>query len=132
MTIERTITRGSVEYVGSTDEVRENGETEPFAQWARQECAEIGAGSIVSLVDDRVEEDLTGVGSGVRALDFGPVITVDHNVTRDRDGNVTSRPNVALERLVSVAPRTLTVTISLSRQEVTRDFPVGVGPPRSK
>ncbi|WP_152421683.1 hypothetical protein [Halogeometricum pallidum] len=125
--IEKTITPESVEYLESTNEVRENGHTQPFNNWARRECAEIGAGEVVPVVDDRLETAVEGVGSGVRYLIFGPVITVDHTVTRDRDGSIVSEPNVTLEQLISVAPRTMTVTVTLDGHTFTKEFPVGVG-----
>lgn len=126
-TIARTISRDSVEYVESTNEVRENDRTEPFERWARRESNEIGAETVVGTVENRFEKSVEGVGSGVRYLLFGPVVTVDHTVTRDRDGSTVSEPNVGLERLVSVAPRTMTVTVELSGHEFTKEIPVGVG-----
>jgi len=125
--IEKTITRESVEYLESTNDVRENGHTQPFNKWARSECAEIGANEVVPVVDDRLETAVEGVGSGVRYLIFGPVITVDHTVTRDRDGSTVNEPNVTLEQLISVAPRTITVTVTLAGERFTKEFPVGVG-----
>lgn len=127
VTIERTITRNSVEYLESTNEVRENGHTQPFNEWARRESEEIGAHTVVSVVENRLDKSVEGVGSGVRFLLFGPVITLDHTVTRDRDGSVMSEPNVPLDHLVSVAPRTMTVTVTLAGHGFTTEIPVGVG-----
>lgn len=127
VTIERTITRDSVEYLESTNEVRENGHTEPFNEWARRESEKTGASAVVPVVENRFEKSVEGVGSGVRYLIFGPVITVDHTVTRDRDGSIVSEPNVTLDQLISVAPRTMTVTINLNGRGYTKDIPVGVG-----
>ncbi|SEL41998.1 hypothetical protein [Haloferax larsenii] len=126
-TVEKTISRESVEYLKSTNEVREKSYTQPFDTWARRECAEIGADKIVPIVDDRLETAVSGVGSGVRYLIFGPVITADHKVARDRDGSIIGEPNVTLEQLTSVAPRTITVTVSLAGRTFTKGFPVGVG-----
>lgn len=125
--IEKTITRGSIEYLESTNEVREKGNTEPFNGWAQSECAEIGARVVVTAIQDQFEKSVEGIGSGVRYLVFGPVITVDHTVTRDRDGSITSEPNVKLEQLISRSPRTMTITVTLQGQEYTKDLPVGVG-----
>ncbi|MBX0297617.1 hypothetical protein [Haloarcula nitratireducens] len=127
ITIAKTISRESVEYLESTNTVEENGHTQPFNKWARRECAGIGANEIVPVVDDRLETTVAGVGSGVRYLIFGPVITGDHTVTRNRDGSIGSEPNVTLEQLTSVAPRTITVTVTLAGQQLTTEFPVGVG-----
>lgn len=127
MATEKTITRNSVEYLESTNKVREKGNTQPFKTWARRECDEIGSGAILTAVQDKFEKSVEGVGSGVRYLVFGPVITVDHTVTRGRDGSITSEPNVTLEQLISRAPETMTITVNLEGQEYTKDFPVGVG-----
>lgn len=125
--IERTITSNAVEYLESTNEVSENSHTEPFNEWARRESLKIGASAVVAVVENRVEKSVEGVGSGVRYLMFGPVITVDHTVTRDRDGSVVSKPNVTLDQLIAAAPRAMTVTITLEGQRFTNEMPVGVG-----
>lgn len=127
VTIEKTITRDSVEHLESTNAVRENSETQPFDKWARRECAKIGTEEVVPVVDDRLDTSVDGVGSGVRYLIFGPVITVDHTVTRNRDGSIVSEPNVTLDRLITVVPRTMTVTVTLDGQGFTKEFPVGIG-----
>jgi hypothetical protein len=127
VTREKTITRESVEYQESTNQVRENGHTEPFDEWARRESAAIGASEIVSVVENRLNTSVEGVGSGVRYLIFGPVIAVDHTVTRARDGSTVSEPNVTLEQLLSVAPGTITVTVTLDGHAFTKKFPVGGG-----
>lgn len=127
VTIEKTITRDSAEYLESTNDVRENGHTEPFRQWARRECESIGASEVLTVVENRLDKSVEGVGSGVRFLLFGPVISVDRTVTRDRDGSTVSEPNVTLERLVSVAPRSMTITVILDGHGFTKKIPVGVG-----
>lgn len=124
---ERTVTRDSVEYVESSGVVEEDGQTEPFDEWARRECDEVAANTVVGAVEDRIDGPVDGVGSGVRYLLFGPVVTVDHNVLRDRDGAILSEPNVELDRLIDVAPRTLTATVVLDGRRYTRSLPVGVG-----
>lgn len=126
-TLRRTVDGDSVEYLDGTDEVRENGETTPFERWARRECAEVAADSVVGIVQQRLDEPVEGVGSGLRALLFGFVVTVDHTVTRNREGEVVSEPNVPLDRLTAVAPRSVRVTISLDGHAFTRRLPVGVG-----
>lgn len=125
--IEKPISRESVEYLESTNDVRENGDTQPFKKWARSESAKTGANEVLSVVDNRLDTAVEGVGSGVRYLIFGPIITVDHTVTRDRDGSIVSESNVSLEQLISVAPRTLTVTATLDGHAFTKEFPVGGG-----
>lgn len=125
--VENTITRESVEYLESTDEVRENGQTQSFKKWARGESAEIGAAEVLSVVEDRLDKKLEGVGSGVRYLVFGPVIAVHHYVTRNEDGSIISEPNVTLDQLISAVPQTMTVTVVVDGHTFTKEFPVGVG-----
>lgn len=125
-TIERTVTDDAVELLAS-GKVRERSSTQSFERWARREAEAIGAHTVVSIVDDRLDADLEGVGSGVRYLLFGPVVTVDHTVTKNRDGEVVSEPNVPVERVREVAPRTLSVTVTLEGRSFTRRLPVGVG-----
>jgi len=108
------------------DAVRDGADTEPFDRWARWTAYEHAAETVLSVVDDRLDEPVSGLGRGVRSLLFGPVVTVDHGVTRNRDGEVVSEPNVPLDRVVSVAPRTMTVTVELNGQAATREVPVAV------
>lgn len=126
-TIEKSITRESVEYLQSSDRVRENSYTQPFPEWATSECAEIGAKEVPSIVDSRIDKEVEGIGSGVKLPIFGPLITADHTISHNREGEVISEPNITLERLISVAPRTITVTLSLKSEEHTKTVPVGVG-----
>lgn len=125
--IRRTVTRESVTYLPSSDEVRTDGRTVPFDRWARRECRTVGADRVVTVVEERLGRPVESVGSGVRHLVFGPVVTVDHVTTRDRDGEVRSEPDVPVDRLVSTAPRTLTVTVALADRSYTTTLPVGVG-----
>jgi len=125
--LERTAARESVAYVDSTDEVEEDGRTAPFEEWARREAAAVGADAVVGVVADRLDRSLEGVGSGVRSLVFGPVVTVDHTVTRNREDEVVNEPDVPLETLVEVAPRSLAVTVALEGRSSTARVPVGVG-----
>lgn len=127
VTVENAITRESVEYLEPIDRVREDGHTDSFGKWARRESAAIGASEIIPAVENRLDKSVDGVGSGVRYLIFGPVITVDHTVTRDRDRSIVSEPTVTLEQLISVAPGTMTATVTSDGHALTKEFPVGVG-----
>lgn len=125
--ITETVTGDDVEYLPATNEVRTGVGTTPFDTWARLACHDAATSEVVETVDDRIQKSVEGVGSGIRHLAFGLVVTVDRAVTRDRDGDVTSRPNVALDRLIAVAPRTLTVTVELDGRTDRTTLPVGVG-----
>lgn len=124
-TIQRDI--NSVDYLKSADAVKENNETKSFDKWAQRECEKIGANTILSVVQDRLDESVEGLGRGVRDLFFGPVIAVFHTTHKDRDGTVVSEPKVRVKRLISVAPKTMTITIFIDGQEYTTKIPVGVG-----
>lgn len=125
--MKQSVSTDGVDYLESSQRVRENGDTQPFRAWARTECLEIGANNVVEIIDDRLDKPVEGVGAGVRYLIFGPVITVDHTVTRDRDGEIVSEPNVPLEDLISVTPHTLQVTVMLDGNAYRREIPVGGG-----
>lgn len=124
VTTEQTIDRDSIEYLEETDEIRYGDTTELFGRWARRECAAVGSTAVLPAIEDRFEKLLEGVGKGVRGLLFGLVITVDHTLVRDRDGSVTSEPNVDFEELVAVTPRTVTTTVVLEGRDYTRVVPV--------
>lgn len=101
-------------------------DAEPFERWARWTAYEHAAETVLSVVDDRLDEPVSGLGRGVRSLVFGLVVTVDHGVTRNRDGEVVSEPSVTLDQVVSVAPRTMTVTVETDERSATREVPVAV------
>lgn len=124
--LEKTITRGSVEYLEATNDVVKKGHTIPFTTWAKRASEEIGATAVLQVVDYRVDTTEAGVGSGVRSLLFGAVITVNHSIIKARDGSIRSEPNVPLDRLISVTPRTLTVSVHLAGRGYTQEIPVGV------
>lgn len=125
--VERTVTDDSVEYLPASDAVRyDHGGRDSFGRWAYFETAELVAETVVPLVNDRLEVDVEGVGRGIRGLLFGSVVTVDHAVSRDREGRVLSEPNVSVADLVAVAPPTVTATVTLDGRSHTRDVPVAV------
>lgn len=135
VTTSATVEGESVTYLESTDEVRyltlvhDDGtaehETESFESWANRECAEVAAEAILPAVESRLDEP-PKVGRGIRGLLFGLVVTVDHGISYGRDGSVMSKPNVDFDELVSVAPRSITTTITLEEREHTRSVPVAV------
>lgn len=108
------------------DAVREDGGTEPFGEWVRWTAFEHAAETVVPTVEDRLDEPDAGLGRGVRSLVFGLVVTVDYGITRNRDGEVVSEPTVPLDRVLSVAPRTVTVTVELDGRSAVREVPVAV------
>ncbi|WP_152043561.1 hypothetical protein [Salinigranum salinum] len=61
-TVEKTITRESVEYLESTTQVREDGHTESFSRWARRESATIGAREVILVVENRLNNSIEGLG----------------------------------------------------------------------
>lgn len=122
-----TVTRDSVEYVEATNSVRYSKSTESFEEWARRNCVIVGSDAVMPAIDERIHTPIEGVGKGVRGLAFGLVITVDHTIARDRDGEILSEPNMELDELVAVAPEFVTATVILEGQEYTRDVPVVVG-----
>jgi hypothetical protein len=123
----RTVTDSAVEYRPESDRVRTDHGTEPFDAWAGRTAIEHAAERVLSVVDRRLDEELSGVGRGIRSLLFGLVVTVDHTVTRNRDGEVVSEPTVPMERLLATAPRTIRATVELDGRSLERAVPVAVG-----
>ena len=121
---EHPVDRDSVEYLEETNEVRDGGTTQPFDRWARRKCETVGLAAVVPVIEERFGKSIEGVGTGVRSLLFGPVITVDYTIVRDSDGSVTREPNVEFEELVAVTPRRVTATVALEGRAYTRDVPV--------
>ncbi|MFC6973935.1 hypothetical protein ACFQL1_03465 [Halomicroarcula sp. GCM10025709] len=123
----KTVTDSAVEYDPDSGRVRTDHGTEPFDAWARRTAIEHAAETVLSVVDRRLDEDLSGVGRGIRSLLFGLVVTVDHTVTRNRDGEVVGEPTVPMEQLLATAPRTMRATVELDGRSLERPVPVGVG-----
>lgn len=131
-----TVERDSAEYLEATDEVRYAAryrgdepaayETEPFERWAKRACASAGSRAVLSVIDDRFEKPITGLGKGVRGLLLGPAITVDHVVVRDEDGTVVNEPSVGLDELVAATPRAVDVTVTFEGREYAWAVPVAV------
>lgn len=124
--IRETVKRDDVAYLDGTDAVRVGDRTEPFERWARREASRNAAESILPAIEDRFDGPVSGLGRGLAYPLFGAVVTVDHGVTRTRGGDIESEPNVSLDELVSVTPRTVTVTVSLEGRAATRSLPGAV------
>ncbi|MFC7021404.1 MULTISPECIES: hypothetical protein [Haloarcula] len=118
--------RDDATFLTERDGVRDGDGTHPFAAWLRRTAFEHATETVVPVVEDRLGESDTGLGRGIRSLVFGSVVTVDYGVTRDRDGTVVAEPSVPLDRVLSVAPRTVTVTVELDGRTARREVPVGV------
>jgi hypothetical protein len=119
--------RGTVRYptlMGSDGPV-EHG-SEPFELWANRRCASVGSDAVLPAIEDRVDRGMTRIGKGVRGTAFGLAITVSATTTLDRDGTVVSEPEVPLERLRTVTPATVHVTIEFGGKEYRRAVPVFV------
>ncbi|MFC6862511.1 hypothetical protein ACFQGE_03425 [Halomicroarcula sp. GCM10025817] len=121
----RTV-RDDVTYLPERDAVRDGDGTRPFAAWLRRTAFEHAAETVVPVVEDRLGESDAGLGRGIRSLLFGSIVTVDYGVTRNRDGDVVAEPSVPLERVLSVAPRSVDVTVELDGRTARRGAPVGV------
>jgi len=136
ISVTRTITDDSVTYDPDRGTVRyptlmdSDGPvehaSEPFALWANRRCASVGSDEILPTIEDRVDRELAGVGTGVRGTAFGLASTVSATTTLDRDGTVVSEPNVSVERLRTVTPATVYTAIRFEEREHRRAVPVFV------
>lgn len=132
ISVERTV--DGVEYRPASDTVswsRSTGdggpyETEPFEKWASRKAASVGSDAILPAIRDRIDEEVQGIGTGVADEPIGMVVAVTVGTTYDRDGDVTSEPNLSVEDVVDVAPRTVHTKVTLEGREYTRPIPVFV------
>lgn len=125
-TIERTITEPSESYIEESHEVTTRGSTLSFDTWGHRKCFTVASRKGPSIVDERLDTDVVGLGSSVRGLLYDFVAVIHHSIHLARDGSVISEPNVGLDEVISVAPRTITVTVSLDGQDYTESVPVAV------
>lgn len=121
-----TTVRDDATYLPERDAVRDGDGTRSFAEWLRWTAFEHAAETVVPVVEDRLGESDASLGRGIRSLVFGLVVTVDYGVTRNREGEIVSEPSVPLDRVLAVAPRTVTVTVDLDGRSAHREVPVGV------
>lgn len=132
ISVERAITDDSIEYRPSSDTVKwsrstsQTGpyETEPFEKWANRKSASVGSDVVLPTIQDRADREVSGIGKGVSGEYIGMVIAIHIGTTYNRDGNVISEPNMSVEGLVDVTPRTVRTTITLEEREYTRPIPV--------
>lgn len=115
-----------VRYLPDRGVVRDERGTEPFGEWVRRTTFEHAAETVVPVVEDRLGEADAGLGRGIRSLVFGLLVTVDYSVTRNREGAVVSEPSVSFDRVLSVAPRRVTVTVEVDGRTEVREVPVAV------
>lgn len=134
VSVERAITDDAVEYRPVSDTVRWSRSTdrtgpyttEPFERWATRRSASVGSEVVLPTIQNRVDEEVTGIGKAASREIIGMVITVHVGTTYDRDGDVVSEPNVSTEEVVDVTPRSVRTTMVLEGQEYTRSVPVFV------
>lgn len=136
LTIQKVVDSDTVEYIESSDSVRfvarwrhvnheavENGseaptrepvyETVPYEEWAPTECAHVGASAVFTAIEQRLDEQLTGIAVGVTTRDDEKVIVVHVETLLDRDGSVVSTPSADFDEVRGVAPSGVQATISL-------------------
>lgn len=120
-------TDASVEYFPENDSVRfvshRSGDsaakytTRDFKEWAKIQCASAAKEPAMRHVEQELGEQ---VGGGVR----GEEVTVTIATHLNREGNVTSRPDISFEELVAATPKTIEVTYALEDREHTCEVPV--------
>lgn len=133
VSVERTITDDEIDYDESNGSVRyvianENPESpdangtvtrervytsQPFAEWARVECHYIGLEHVESLLETRLDGKTGGITAGVTTRGDTKTIVVSYSTTLNREGEVTAKPAVSIERLRHVVPTAVVVRLSL-------------------
>ena len=122
-----TETDSEVEYVPENDSVRfvsaRSGDsaakysTREFEEWAEIQCASAARDPAIRHVEDELGEQVGGSIGGAE-------VYVNIMTELDRDGNVTSRPDITFDELVAATPETIEVTYVLEDREHTCAVPV--------
>lgn len=120
-------TDASVEYFPENDSVRfvshRSGDsaakysTRDFEEWAQIQCASAAKDPAMRHVEQELGEQVGGSVGGEEVY----VTIVTH---LNREGNVTSQPNISFDELVATTPKIIEVTYVLEVRERTCEVPV--------
>lgn len=133
---ERTVTDEDIEYRPRPDAVRwprltnpdgpDDYTVEPFEDWASRRAATVAHETVESVLPDRVDRELEGVGVSVGGEYLGLAVMVSTVIPRNEDGEPRDEPVIARSTLVDAAPRHVVTTVRLDGGEHTRRVPVFV------
>ena len=136
ITVERTITDSSYEYVSENDTVRYPAERsggdvaeyghKPFDDWAYIEAASVASRVVWQQLESRLES-MAFLRVGKHASEESTVdIGVVHRTEVDDSGTVINEPDVPVSRVVEAAPRSVTVTVEFAGKTATNEYSVFV------
>lgn len=122
-------------------------ETQPFEEWARSKCANLGHQRVTEVVESRFESDQSAGFSWGRLRDAEEseddsdgddtdenddadyvklAVKVEIGTMCDRDGSIISEPTIEFEALRELTPESVTATVHFAGQTHTATFPVVV------
>lgn len=90
--------------------------TVPWERWARRRCTSAAKEPAVQFASKRLD---ASIGGETSEESVHTLIT-----TNVEDGEVTDRPEIGFDRLVSATPRSVEATYILETQKLTRNVPV--------
>ncbi|WP_136688608.1 hypothetical protein [Halorhabdus amylolytica] len=97
----------------------------PAEEWLAVQAPYAGADAVREQVTSRLAGNHS-LSTGVSSADNGTRVTVATRTLLSRDGEVLSTPNVTFDRIQTVTPTNVTVTISVGEHSLTRTYPVEV------
>jgi len=100
-------------------------ESVPVEEWLAVEAPYAGADAVRERITARLD-GTHSLSTGVSSTDNGSRIMVATRTLLSREGEVLSTPNVTFDRLRSVTPANVTVTITVDEHSQTRTYPVEV------
>ncbi len=123
----------SVEYVEGEDVVRfqktvganPQYDTMPVEKWVEFRAAEAAKDVVQEELNERVDGDISGVGTGISSTDDGATKTVKvyHERWRNEDGTVTE-PSISFDRLQEITPERVETTAEYHGETYARSIPV--------
>lgn len=90
--------------------------TVPWERWAGRRCTSVAKEPAVQFASKRLD---ASIGGGTSEESVHMLVT-----TNVENGEVTDRPKVGFDRLVSATPLSVEATYTLETQRLTRDVPV--------
>jgi hypothetical protein len=131
ISVAKTVTDPDIEYVSSNQTVRypfrRSGADYTykylaFSKWAYVEGASVAADAVTDRLDERLS-DTENVTAGIYDSDGEDLIVLVKLVTTlDDSGDVVSKPDVGVDRVVSATPERIEATVELSSETHTDTY----------
>ncbi|WP_135663710.1 hypothetical protein [Halorhabdus rudnickae] len=97
----------------------------PVEEWLAVQAPYAGADAVHERVTSRLE-GTHSLSTGVSATDNGTRVTVATRTLLSRDGEILASPDVTFDRVQTVTPTNVTMTIDIGEHSLTHTYPVEV------